>query len=95
MKRPYSYLISFYALANIIIIALIITLAIIGCSGNDPEPDPNSFCIYQRPPIGTNAQNAGNGAWPLVNCLNNPYHTVSTANSKGFSTVDCECPPFY
>ncbi len=76
------------------IIGLILFL-LIGCSGDDIAPDPDSFCLYMRPPIGTNGQNLGAQPWPFVRCDPNPYYTPSSITYKGFSTVDCDCRAFY
>lgn len=78
---------------------LIIILLLFGCGNKEdgikPMPEPDSFCIYQRPPTSTNGQQAGQTIpWPFVSCVQNPYHTLHSGY-KGHQSVGCKCRDFY
>lgn len=77
---------------------LIIILLLFSCSKEDDitPQNFNSFCIYKRPETSTNAQDIGlDRPWKLVNCVDNPYHTISSTKYKGYQSTDCNCRDSY
>lgn len=63
----------------------------LSCSGEDPKPSPDSFCIFERN-VSTNGGNQGADGWTFLRCDDNPNYQINNPTKyKGYQTTNCDC----